>query len=316
MRCVVIGGNGFIGSHVVDELIRKGHEVTVFDRFDDDPTYVGTPVREIVGDFLNNGDVKGAVSGQEVVFHLLSTTTPATAEEDPLIDVRTNIPGSIDLFRAAVDAGVGHVYYASSGGAVYGSHTQGAVSEEAVAAPVSPYAIGKLAIEQYLAYFERKFGLRSTIFRISNPFGPRQHPLRRQGVIPIFLRNLADGRPLTVYGDGSMVRDYIYVTDLAEMLVTPLGRDTSHRVYNIGSGTGHSVNEIIAGIREATGLEPTLVRKDVPSTFVDRITLDVTRFHEEFGAVVEPTALLDGIQATWDEIRSQDGAPRGRIRTI
>ncbi|GAB2465058.1 NAD-dependent epimerase/dehydratase family protein [Xylanimonas ulmi] len=307
---MVIGGNGFIGSHVVDALIEDGHEVTVFDRFDDDPTYVGAPAAEIVGDFLNNGDVRGAVKGQDVIYHLLSTTTPATAEEDPLIDVRTNIPGSIDLFREAVDAGVGHVYYASSGGAIYGSHTEGAVSEEAVAAPVSPYAIGKLAIEQYLAYFERKHGLRSTVFRISNPYGPRQHALRRQGVIPIFLRNLADGRPLTVFGDGTMVRDYIYVTDLAAMLVTPLGRDAAHRVYNLGSGTGHSINEIIDGIHQATGIEPTLVRQQVPSTFVDRITLDVSRFHAEFGAIANPTTLLDGIVATWNEIKAQDAARR------
>src|SRR5690606_14386344 len=118
----------------------------------------------------------------------------------------------------AVEAGVKHVAFASTGGAIYGEQDDESITEYAVPRPLSPYAIGKLAIEGYLRYFHRKHGLRSVSFRISNPYGPRQHPHKRQGVIPIFLQRIAEGLPVEVFGDGSMVRDYLYVEDAARMV--------------------------------------------------------------------------------------------------
>ncbi|GAA4777020.1 NAD-dependent epimerase/dehydratase family protein [Microbacterium gilvum] len=305
-RVLVIGGNGFVGSYVVDELVRAGHEVTVFDRFSGAQRFAERPHRVIAGDFLNVGDLEAAVSGQEIVYHLLSTTTPASAERDPLLDIRTNVTGSIELFRIAAETSVQHLYFVSTGGAIYGEQDDVIVDETALPQPISPYAIGKLAIENYLAYFERVHGLRSTVLRLSNPYGPRQSPTRKQGVIPIFLRNVSLGMPLTVYGDGGMERDYIYVEDAARLLTTPqLVGGGEHHVYNVGSGHSHTLDEIIDSIRRVTGVEPRIEHRPAPSTFVEHIALSTDRFDRDFGAVAPLVDLDEGVRRTWLAVKGE-----------
>lgn len=300
---LVIGGNGFLGSHVVDALAHRGHTVAAFDRFGVlKPQFTAPGVAALSGDFLNAADVRAAVAGRDVVLHFLSTTDPASAEDDPTLDIRTNIMSSVNLFEACADAGVGQVVFASTGGAIYGDQDLAVFREEDITVPVSPYAIGKQAIEGYLRYFRRKRGLASTVFRISNPYGTRQNPAKRQGVIPIFLRRLAQGLPLTVYGDGSMVRDYMYVEDMAQMVADAVTQGARRELYNLGSGVGTSLTELLACIAEATGLEPEVRHAPTPSTFVDHVTLDTSRFTAEFGT--RPTTpLTEGIRRTWDEIR-------------
>ena len=305
--CLVVGGNGFIGSHVVDALVARGHRVSAFDRFGRGGTQFTAPgVNVIAGDFLNVADVRRAVEGHDIVFHLLSTTDPATAENDPTVDIRTNVMSSIELFNACVQEGTTRLVFASTGGAIYGDQDKTVFDEHDVTLPVSPYAIGKLAIENYLRYFRRKHGLESTIFRISNPYGPRQNPEKRQGVIPIFLRRLADGVPATVFGDGSMVRDYIYVAVLAEMIAEASTGSPAHDVYNLGSGRGVSLTDIIATINEATGLQLATEHQPRPATFVDHVTLGVSRFESEFTSRPS-TTLLDGVKMTWKDIVGDSG---------
>lgn len=254
------------------------------------------------GDFLKRSDIENAVRGQERVFHFLSTTTPVTAENDPSLDVRTNIASSIDLFDACVAAGVTKVHFASTGGAIYGDQPLATLTEEVLPQPVSPYAIGKLAIEGYLRYFERKFGLRSVSYRISNPYGPRQHPARNQGVIPIFLGRLIEGRELTVYGDGSTVRDYIYVDDAVQMIGQVADSEAGYSVYNIGAGVGTSVAELLAMVERATGIEPAKETLPEPATFVHRSVLDITRYKTEFGTP-RILGLEEGIRRTWESMK-------------
>jgi len=299
---LVVGGNGFIGSHVVDELAARGHSVTVFDRFSGDRTrYAARGVERIVGDVLNRADVAAAVPGHEFVFHFVSTTSPASAEDDPTLDLRTNVPASIDLFQVAAESGVRRVLFASTGGAIYGDQDVPLMHEEVVPRPISPYAIGKLAIEGYLRYFRRRVGLDSVVFRISNPYGPRQGTGKRQGVIPIFLNELAAGRPLAVFGDGSMVRDFIAVGDVARMLVDVAEGAPQHSLYNIGSGRGVTVSELVETIARVTGRDVAIEYRPAPSTFVDRVVLDISRFRAEFG---EPDLVeLDaGIAAAWADL--------------
>ncbi len=300
---LVIGGNGFLGSHVVDALARRGHRVAAFDRFGVlNPQFVEPGVELISGDFLNAADLRAAVAGRDVVLHFLSTTDPATAEDDPTLDLRTNIMSSVQLFEVCASAEVGQVVFASTGGAIYGDQEKRVFREDDLTVPVSPYAIGKQAIEGYLRYFRRKRGLASTVFRISNPYGPRQNPAKRQGVIPIFLRRMAQGRPLVVYGDGSMVRDYVYVADMADMVADAVTRGTTSDLYNLGSGVGTSLRDLVRCIADATGVEPEVHHAPAPPTFVDHVTLDTTRFMAEFGP--RPmTHLTEGIRRTWDEIR-------------
>jgi len=276
--------------------------VTAFDRFSaSQPFYTAENVVAVVGDFLNHADVARALVGQELVFHFVSTTTPMSAENDPTLDVRTNVASSIDLFGLCVEAGVRKVYFASTGGAIYGDQAGAPLTELALAQPVSPYAIGKLTIERYLHYFERKYGLQSVALRISNPYGPRQGANKVQGVIPIFLRRVHQGLPLIIFGDGSMVRDYLYVTDAARMVADTVGLDAAHSLYNVGSGVGTSIAQLVETIREVTGRSPELEYAPVPQTFVDHAVLDVSRFEQEFG-VGDPVSLRAGIDLTWQAI--------------
>lgn len=304
-KVVVIGGNGFIGSHLVDAFTKLDHEVTAFDRFSSrDFTYTSGDVRYLQGDFLNRADLAKAVKGQDIVIHALSITTPATAEKDPSLDIRTNIAQSVELFETAVNAGVSNLYFASTGGAIYGNQGKSSYSETDRTMPVSPYAIGKLAVENYLEYFKNAFGLSSTIFRISNPYGPRQKINRKQGLIPIALREALKGKPVIQYGDGSMVRDFIYIDDLIRMITTIVETPHQHRLYNLGSGEGYSVSQILAEISQVLQLSLEIDERPQPPTFVNRVVLDTSRYVEEFG-IPDLTALNAGIEKTAAEIRNQ-----------
>lgn len=303
---VVVGANGFIGSHLVDALVDAGHEVRAFDRFSSGTVnYAARGVERLVGDFLSRADLEAAVDGCDYVFHFLSTTTPATAEADPTLDLRTNLIQSVELLDAAAHAGVRHLYLASTGGAIYGQRRQEVFAEADVAEPVSPYAIGKLAVENYLRYYDAKHGLKSTALRISNPYGTRQHPNKKQGLIPIALRQIALGRPVVQFGDGSMVRDYVYVEDLVQMIVRMVGRGQDDLVYNLGRGIGHSVTEILDVIRDVVGRDFEIDRRPAPPTFVDRVVLDIGRYTRTFGSV-EFISLADGVTRTYREIETEN----------
>lgn len=303
-RAAVVGANGFLGSHLVDALVHKGLDITAFDRFSLEPSFGAEPVRRITGDFLNRRDLEEAVAGQRYVFHFLSTTTPATAAGDPTLDIRTNIAQTVELLETCAAAGVERVFYASTGGAIYGDQGKSEYSEADRALPVSPYGIGKLTIEHYLEFFRRTHGLDYTVLRISNPYGTRQHPNRKQGLIPIALNNIARGVPVVQFGDGSMVRDYIYVEDMVRMILPLLDTETRYRIYNIGSGEGTSVAEILAALREVTGQDFEVDIRPVPPTFVQRVVLDTARYRAEFD-VPDRVDLLTGIARTYDEIRRQ-----------
>ncbi|MGC1176994.1 MAG: NAD-dependent epimerase/dehydratase family protein [Candidatus Saccharimonadales bacterium] len=302
-KCLVLGANGFLGSHVTDALVKQGHSVRVFDRFKAG-TYNFQEHADIeiaAGDFLNRHDIKQAVKDIEYVFHFISTTTPATAEDDPLIDIETNIQMSIELFQECVDANIKKVIFASTGGAIYGENSSEHVSENIMPLPISPYAIGKLTIEHYLRYFQRKFGLGGLVFRISNPYGERQSLMSKQGVIPIFLQHIAKDEPITILGDGSMVRDYIYVKDMAAMIVKSF-EGAKEDVYNLGSGHGLSVNELVEAVRTITGKPVEANHAKKPTTYVEKVVLDISRYTDEFPNAPQ-TSIEDGLKATWEYVR-------------
>lgn len=303
-KCLVLGGNGFLGSHLVDALIEHGHEVRAFDRFKEGKhTFSANEHVDIMpGDFLNRADLTKALQDIEYVFHFISTTTPIASENDPLIDIETNIRMSVELFEECVKANIKKVVFASTGGAIYGSNSSEHVSEAVLPLPISPYAIGKLSIEHYLRYFATKRGLESVVFRISNPYGERQSLAAKQGVIPIFLQHIAKNEPITVLGDGTMVRDYIYVKDMAQMIAQSFA-STTQDIYNLGSGQGVSVNELVETIGGIVPNEIQITHQDNPPTFVEKIVLDTSRFTEEFG-IVPKTDLADGIKKTWQYVEN------------
>lgn len=306
-RCLVLGANGFIGSHLVDALVERGHFVRCFGRYKSDSVSFASGDHKNIevfrGDFLNRNDIKKALDDIDYVFHFISTTTPLTAENDPLIDVDTNIKMSVELFGLCAEKSVKKVIFASTGGSIYGDvATEKPISETTYPKPVSPYAIGKLTIENYLRYFKRKYELDYLILRISNPYGPRQNTLSGQGVIPIFLEKIRQNQPLTVYGDGSMVRDYIYVTDAARMISSCFERQGSSDTYNLSSGIGRSVNDLIKIMKDVTRIDVKVETIPAPSTFVRRVILDPSLFTNDFSEEAT-TSLEEGINKTWQALQ-------------
>lgn len=308
-KCLVLGANGFIGSHLVDSLADSGHFIKCFDRFKSDDlsfwNHEHHDTEIFRGDFLSRTSLENALDDVEYVFHFISTTNPFTAENDPLMDIETNLRMSVELFQLCVEKGIKKVIFASTGGAIYGDvQTNEPISEDVCTRPVSPYAIGKLSIENYLRYFKKKFDLPYLVLRISNPYGPRQNTLTGQGVIPIFLEKIRSGQPLTVFGDGSMVRDYIFVKDVADMISKCFTQQGKQEVYNIASGSGHSVNDLIDALERITGKKIAVEHKEKPVTFVDKIVLDPTRFIDDFG-ITPHVKFEEGIRATWQAMQQK-----------
>lgn len=256
-RCLVLGGRGFIGSHLVDALLARGNHVRCFDRPHVAPlseAHLSNPNFELFeGDLVSEADVTEALEGCEVCFHLVSTTLPKSSNADPVFDVESNVLGTVRLLTHAVKTGLKKVIFVSSGGTVYGVPTQLPIPETHPTDPVCSYGISKLAIEKYLGLFNQLHGLDYTILRIANPFGERQRTHASQGAVAVFLGKVLRGEPIEIWGDGSVVRDYIYIADVVNALLTALERTGSERVFNIGSGRGHSLNEVVDAIEKVTG---------------------------------------------------------------
>lgn len=309
-KVVVLGANGFIGKHLVHALASSfEEEIVAFDRFSTYVTGSDHPfsdlknVRIVAGNFLNREDIAEVLQDATYVFHLVSSTNPATSANDPFIDLDTNVRSTIELLELCVEHGVKKVIFPSSGGTVYGDVDSDHINESILPDPRSPYGIGKLMTEHYLRYFKLTHGLDSVVYRVANPYGPGQNIYGKQGVIPIFMYKFLKKEPVTVFGDGTMVRDYIFIDDLVRMMVETYDQNNIHHVYNLGSGNGTTVNELIDAIERCTG--HTIERKsaEIPPTFVKKSVLDITRFTEEFA--VKPTVeLTEGIARTWDYVKS------------
>lgn len=252
MKCVVLGGGGFIGSHVTDALLKEpGYHVTVFDR----PGAIYLDLLEergakiIVGDFLNIQDLVRAVQGSDVIFHLISTTVPSYSNDHVVFDVETNIIGSLNLLDVARESKVHKVIFSSSGGTVYGVPESAVIREDHQTQPISSYGITKLTIEKYLHLYWKLHGLDYCILRISNAYGERQVPSVIQGLIPAVIDKALRHEEIKIWGDGSVVRDYIYVTDVAAGFVSASKYSGEDRVFNISTGVGYSTNEILEKLK-------------------------------------------------------------------
>jgi UDP-glucose 4-epimerase len=310
-RIVIFGGDGFIGRHLATKLASaEENHIIVFDRFSsyqtgEDYFFKSYKNIEIItGNFFNRADVIRAVKRADIVFHLVSTTTPATSMNDPLIDVDTNIRSSVELFELCVENKVGKVIFLSSGGTVYGQIDSEKINEDSITQPISPYAIGKLTIEHYLRYFSHHHGLDYAVYRVANPYGPGQNLHGKQGVIPIFLNLVINKQPITIFGDGNMVRDYLYITDLIDMIVASYDKKNRYSEYNIGSGNGSTVNQLVEIIEKKAGHKIDKTYVDTPDTYVEKIVLDTSRFISEFKT--QPSiGLEEGISKTWDYVREK-----------
>jgi len=256
MRCLVIGGAGFIGRNLCRHLLEAGHEVAVMDL----PGAVGKVsapssgvTKWIQGSFTDRGELERAVDACELVFHLASTSLPHTSNEDPISDLESNVGGALRLLDVARRAGVRRIVFASSGGTVYGKPVTTPIDEGHPTEPICAYGIGKLAVEKYLALFQTLHGIEHVVLRIANPYGPGQSPFSKQGAIAVFLHKVLSGETVDIWGDGSIVRDYLYVDDVCTAFLKALEYRGEHRIFNVGSGRGYSLTEIIETVERVVG---------------------------------------------------------------
>jgi UDP-glucose 4-epimerase len=305
-NCIIFGGNGFIGSHLAECLVNRGYNVTIFDKIQTEPknlSGIRDKIDIISGDFLNRDEVAGSLKGMDLLFHFISTTNPVTSVENPVYDIETNIAGSVQLMQAAVKAGIEKIIYPSSGGTVYGKTGGEPIRESSPLNPVNPYAISKLAVERYLNYFMQSSDLEYLILRYSNPYGERQNPYAKQGVIPIFLNKLKNNQRPVIFGDGTAIRDYIYIGDAIDATIAVLESRTKERVFNVGSGQETSLNHLIKIMSEVTGKVCSPDYVDDGGVHLDKFVLDVSLIRHETGW--QPVVPLDeGIARTWKWILS------------
>jgi len=300
-RAVVLGGAGFLGSHLTEALLARGRAVRVFDRLHADLKNLEGLSGDwelLTGDFMNEADQREALAEASVVFHLISTTIPSTSNENPVYDVETNLIPTVKLLEAARAAGVETIVFVSSGGTVYGKPQSLPLREDHPTEPRVSYGIVKLAIEKYLRLYTHQHGIAHRILRLSNPYGPRQDPRGAQGAAAVFLGKAHRGETITIWGDGSVVRDYLYVTDAIEGVVQAAESGSGSSTYNIGSGTGVSLNELVEAIRAVAGREVRVEHVPGRPFDVPANVLDVSRARRDLGW--EPrVSLQEGLSRTW-----------------
>jgi len=254
MKAVIMGGGGFLGSHLAETLLANGHEVRIFDqpgaRYLDYSSQRGAEI--VLGNFLDPSAVGNAVSGCDVVYHLVSATVPQTSNENPCFDVEVNLIGTLHLLEQTRSAQAKKIIFASSGGTVYGIPHEIPIKESHPTDPISSYGIVKLAIEKYLHLFWALYGVDYRILRISNAYGARQPITPTQGAIAAFLGKAAAKEEIIIWGDGTVLRDYIYASDIAHALFQASLYQGEWKVFNIGSGHGHSLNDIIGAVETIT----------------------------------------------------------------
>lgn len=257
MKVLITGGAGFIGSHLSEHLLTAGHSVRVLDN-------LSTGKREnlpahpqlefVLGDIRDRAVVSDAARGMEAIVHLAAVASVQASVDDPTGTHETNFDGTLYLLEAARQENIRRFLYASSA-AVYGDNTRLPLVEEEILNPLSPYAADKLAGEYYLRFYHAKFGIGTTAFRFFNIFGPRQDPSSPySGVISIFIERVSRGETVTLFGDGRQTRDFVYVGDLARLLVQALMLpETVGQTINVGRGLQCSLIELLEALEKLTG---------------------------------------------------------------
>jgi UDP-glucose 4-epimerase len=257
------------------------------------------------GDFADPSAVATALEGYDIVFHLVNGTTPASANIDKIADVSANVISSIHLLETCRAAGIAKVIFVSSGGTVYGNPANIPTPEDEGCWPITSYGISKLSIEKYLHLFRHLYGMNYQVLRVSNPFGPYQVAAKNQGVIGAFIRQILARQPLEIWGDGSIRRDYVHVSDVVRALELAVVYDGEHHIFNIGSGVARSLDEIVGVLREITGENIEVEYRAGRPVDVPVSVLDTSRAREELNWTASAD-FTQGIADTFAWMRRQN----------
>lgn len=281
MHLVVVGGNGFIGSNFVAAAVDCGHEVTVVGHTPTPRLAHGRPFQFLGGGLDALAGNQDLLARADRICHFATMVTPASSNADPIADITGNLAPTVRLLEAMRHNGNRRILFLSSGGAVYGHPHYVPLDEAHPLNPLSSYGVVKSTIEQYLRLYEANYGFAATIIRPANPYGPGQTSIGQLGVVSTFLHLAQTGGTATLWGDGSVVRDFIYVSDVVALLLAAVQSDKTG-TFNCGAGTGTSLLELIGIVEQITG--SALAREFRPARAFDppEVVLDISRAQKAF----------------------------------
>lgn len=277
---LIIGGLGFLGSHLTSQLLKLGHAVRILDS-NLKESFIQNHSNIIFGNYLDSSVLSEALKDIDYVFHLASTTLPKSSNDNPLKDISENLLASINLLENIRNSSVKKIIYFSSGGTVYGPQINYPINEESPTNPICSYGIHKLAVEKYLNLYNRLYEIDYTVLRISNPFGNGQSPRSNQGLVAVIKDKIEKNTPLEIWGNGDIVRDYIYVNDVINAAISMLSYQGKYHIFNVGSGKGLSINNIIQFIKENINDNFDVIYKDSRALDVEKNILDIQRLSSE-----------------------------------
>jgi UDP-glucose 4-epimerase len=252
-RVLVMGGLGFIGSHLSRLLLKEGHQVRIFDKLYGSRNLIADIQEKVEieeGDAERPEDILRSLKDIDIAIDLIHTTVPGASMQDPAYDVQTNVAAHAGWLSQLNKTELNRIIYVSSGGTVYGIPQQNLITENHPTDPMSSYGVTKLAIEKYVAMYANIQGIDYRICRPANVYGEGQHLHVGQGVIGVFLDHCLRKQPIEIWGDGRISRDYIYVLDMVQAIVRLIVHQGKGRVFNVSSGVGYSLNDIITIIRD------------------------------------------------------------------
>jgi len=294
----VTGGAGFIGSHVAEALVARGHRVLIVDDLSS-----GRKENVPAGAQFHHLDIRSSEAadlvrdaGVEVLVHHAAQMDVRRSVADPVFDAQVNVEGTLRLLEAGRQGSLRQVVFASTGGAMYGEQDVFPADEDHPTRPLSPYGVAKLAVERYLYFYHAEYGLDATCLRYANVYGPRQNPHGEAGVVAIFLDRLLAGRDCTINGDGLQTRDYVNVADVVAANLAVLGRP-GFSVFNVGTGVETDVATLYRHLAAAAGIARPATHGPAKSGEQRRSSITSDRLARELG--IRPAVpLAEGLRET------------------
>lgn len=285
-RITILGGLGFMGSHISRELVTRGYPVRIFDKLYASQELIDdfrTAIEVVEGDVSRPEDVLAAIADANIVINLIHTTVPGSSMDNPSYDVTSNVAAAANWLRHLGKTKVRKIIYFSSGGTVYGVPEGARITEDHPTNPVNSYGISKLAIEKYTAMYAKQCGIDYWVLRPSNIYGPGQRLNIGQGLIGVLANHALRGERLEIWGTGENLRDYLFIDDLVNGVTALLSYHGPYSVFNLSSGNGHSILDIVSILRGQIGTLPEIVHLAARGFDVPVNVLDSSRITTETG---------------------------------
>ena len=306
MNLLILGAAGFIGTNLAIQLAGNiADKITLVDKNEDyffnieKFNFSNVEIKESTLD--ENMDFS-ILEDHDIIYHLVSTNVPTTSNQHISQDIQANVLFSSNLFDACVKYGVKKVVFISSGGTVYGKESSCPLSENTPTNPISSYGVQKITIEKLLYLYNYMYGLDYRIIRLANPYGPYQRPDGVLGAVTTFTYKALKGEEINVYGDGFVIRDFIYIQDAINAIIKVVNGESEHHVFNLGCGYGTSIKKLLETIEDALDIKVNVIYKEGRKVDVPVNYLDISRFEKYYGEL-NPVSLTEGIKRTAEFMR-------------